>query len=409
MKIIEASAHIVTSEGKNVSGVTLTLETFQISSRRWVKLAAVKTTSKGIWQAKITQLRAGAFYAPQLRLIEGGNTVPRVLAQNGFLSYVATTTTLFVDFGRVERLDRNAYLMQASSSRFKRSKLTVAGQPKKPVIFRAVNTSSRIPLVTQPVLSGAGSNATNTTLNAENSAISNRVVLDTFNAEVLKFTANEVQLNLQIIKKDQLLAAKLTEINTNKTRIQTLETQLNKAIESERKLKIDNQLFESEAKRKTPIQDIAANIGSEVDAANQLLRSKKQPYQFGRIELDLKGAVSPDGHTMTLINLGDLTKLKNGATPPGVKMELIPEREQTKASALVKIPNVIGLTETATRRLLQAVGLQLESISQSLADDSKIPVGQSIQQAPKAGKETARGSTILVVFTVENSNIEEQS
>jgi len=407
MKIVEASAHIVTSEGKNVSGVTLTLETFQISSRRWVKLAVVKTTNKGIWQTKITQLKAGAFYAPQLRLIEGGNTVPRVLAQNGFLSYVATTSTLFVDFGRVERLDRNAYLMQASSSRFKRSKLTVAGQPKKPVIFRAVNASSRIPLATQPVLSGVGSTATNTTLNAGNSAISNRVALDTFNAEVLKFTANEAQLNLQIIKKDQLLAAKLTEINTNKTRIQTLETQLNKAIESERKLKIDNQLFESEAKRKTPIQDIAANIGAELHTANESLRKTKQAYQFGRIELDLKGALSSDGRTISLINLGDLTKLQRGVTPPSLKIELIPEREKTETSALVKIPNVIGLTETATRRLLQAVGLQLESVNQSLADDSKIPVGQSIQQAPKAGKETSRGSTILVVFTVENSNIEE--
>lgn len=408
MKIIEASAHLVTSEGKNISGVTLTLETFQISALRWVKLAAIKTTSKGIWRAKITRLKTGAFYAPQLRLIESGNTAPRVLAQEGLLSYDGTTTTLFVDFGRVERLDRNAYLMQASTPRFKNSKLTVAGQPKKAIIFRAVSATFRAPLTTQPVVAlPTGTLSTATNVKTPTEATASRAVLDTFNAEVLKFTANEAQLNLQIIKKDQLLAAKVTEINTNKIQIQTLESQLNKAVESERKLRVDNQLFESEAKRKTPIQDIASNIGSEVDAANKLLRSKKQPYQFGRIELDLKGTVSPDGHTMSLINLSDLTKLTNGAAPLSVKMELIPEREQSETLALVKVPNVIGLTETATRRLLQAVGLQLESVNQSLTDDSKTPLGQSIRQAPKAGKEMARGSTILVVFTVENSNIEE--
>ena len=407
MKIIEAFAHVLTSEGKNAAGLTLTLETYVLSTRRWSKLVSSKTTNDGIWQAKVAQSTTGTSHAPQLRLIETGDPVPRVLAQGGFLSFVASTEALFVDFGQVERLEKNSYPLKSSNRRFSRSKYTVAGQPKKVIVFSPVLTATTFAF-NQPAVATTATVAAATSAQPSVSPTTNRVVIDAFDVEILRFKANETKLQSTIIQKDQLLAARVLEINTNNTRIKSLEAQLNKVVEAEKKLKVENQLFVTEAKRKSPIKDIAANIGAEIDAANNKLRSEKQAYQFGRIELDLRGTVSTDGRTMSLINLGDLTKLKNGATSPGVKLELIPEREQTETSTLVKTPNVIGLTETATRRLLQAVGLQLESINKSIGAESKTPVGQSIQQSPKAGNNISRGSTVLVVFTAPNSSSEEK-
>ena len=407
MKIIEAYAHILTSNSSNAKNINISLEGYVLSSRRWVRLISAKTNSKGIWQVKTLKLKSEAPYAPQLRLIEteSSNVNPRVLTQTAFLSYNSTAQTLFVDFGQVQQLEQASYPLKFSNRRFGRSKLTVAGQPKKMVILAVAATNFNLNTTTTAITHAAALEAAN----VANKIKTSQAVLDSFNVEYLKFQANETRLNSTIIQKDQLLATKSIEINDNKTRIKSLETQLNKMVESEKQLKIDNQVFISEAKRKTSIQDIASNIGAEIDAANRIMRDKKQPYQFGRIELDLRGTISNDGNTMSMIGISELTKLKNGVTSPSVKLELIPEYEQTETASTIKTPDVIGLTETAARRLLQAVGLQLQSISKSISTDAKIPIGLSIQQAPKANTAISIGSTILVVFSASSSNSEEQA
>ncbi len=393
MKVIEAFARILSDEGADAVGVTVNLEVYVLSSRRWVRLASAKSAAKGIWQAKATRLRSGAFYAPMLRLTEAGNPAPRVLAQSGKLSYNATSQVLSVDFGQVERLAETAYPLSASNSRFSRIQHTVAGQAKRAEVSSAT-LMRNIALASNINLSRTTAASTgNATV-----ATGNTTLLDTYNAEVLKLRSNEAKLQSQLSQKDQLLATRQQDLSKASSRIAELESTLAKSLANEAKLKEENASFSATASHKAPIQDIAANIGAEVDAANRRLRDAQHGYRFGKIELDLRGSVSDDGQSMALASLVDLSRLSAGVALPGVKLELLPKRERPITSDNVKVPDVSGLTETAVRRLLQAAGLRLEPVSKSLGPKPKIPVGQAIQQSPKAGAEIARGERVLVVF-----------
>ena len=408
MNSIQAHAHILTDEGIDAKGVAASLETYVLNSRRWIKLATVKTNAKGIWTATITRLQSGAFYSPMLRLSEAGSPPNRILAHGGFVSYNSTKKVLTVDFGTIERLEEVAYPLKPSNSSFNRSKLTIAGQAKKSKISivsilrnNPTITAGTIGAIPTATMGGAGA----TISGAEAAAIKRNPLLDNFDAEILKFTAKEADLQSKITLKDNLLATKNIELQKSKLEINTLQQQLQQRILSEKTLKEQNKTFIDEAKRKTSIQDIAANIGSEVDNANKKLKQSKRPYRFGRIELDLRGTVSSDGQKMALASLVDLKDISNSAVLPGIKFEILPDSEPTVISG-VTVPEVTGLTETAVRRLLQAVGLRLERIDKSIEDNTDIPIGQSIQQSPKTGTKLQRGEAVLVVFTAPVTHID---
>ena len=212
-----------------------------------------------------------------------------------------------------------------------------------------------------------------------------------------------------IILKDQQLSANRGELTSAKRNIEELQADLSRVTLAETRLKLENQRFADEASREAPIADIAANIGTQVDAANRQLRETKRPYRFGRVQLDLKGTVSSDGQKMAMAKLVDLEKLKSGVTFPGVNLELIPENEPSTASATVKVPDVTGLTETAVRRVLQAFGLRLEKVDKSVASGSAQAIGQSIQQLPQSGSDLPRNQSVLVVFAAEPASTENES
>jgi hypothetical protein len=145
----------------------------------------------------------------------------------------------------------------------------------------------------------------------------------------------------------------------------------------------------------TRLNVLATNIGTEVHSANEALQKQKLPYQFGRIDLDLKGAVGSDGQSITLAHLDDGVK---DTAVSNVKIALLPTRDEAVTQDTVVVPDVSGLTEGVVRRLLNSVGLRLEAVNQTVGDDSKIAVGQSMRQAPKAGESLPRNNSVLVVF-----------
>lgn len=390
MKTIQANAHIVTSNGANAKGVSCNLEAYFLSSRTWKAIASAKTNASGKWIVKVARVLANTSYAPSLRLTETGNPVPRVLAHGGYLSYHPSKFILTIDFGIIQRLDESAYALPASSSAFARSKYTVAGIPKKPLILMTALNANTTFTANTPQATLA--------VDANTATVKPSIVLDNFNAEVLKFKASEVNLQSKISQKNEALAAKTKELNATKLQIDGLEKKLAKSEAAEKELILKNKTFTDEAERKTPIQNIAANIGNEMNEANNKLSKEKRPYRFGRIELDLRGTVSTDGQSMSLASMVDLKDVGGSAALPGMKVEILPNNVSTQELDDVTVPDVIGLTETAVRRLLQAVGLQLEMVSKSVETSENIPFGQSMQQSPKAGGKIARGENILVVF-----------
>ena len=71
--------------------------------------------------------------------------------------------------------------------------------------------------------------------------------------------------------------------------------------------------------------------------------------------------------------------------------------QSTQADDVVKVPDVLGLTENAARRVIRSVGLRLAPARQTLKAGTGTP-GQSISQHPVAGEMARHGSEVLVVF-----------
>ena len=393
MKGIIATAHILTDEGKDAVNVTVTMQVFKLALRRWVKIAEAKTSNKGMWQARVTSMEPVGNYIPMLRLIEGGTAAkPKILAQGGYVRFDPRTKLLTVDFGEIERLEETAYRLKSTSSLFARKTELVAGQAKRPGISSAVLVRHMAVNTGAPAARPAAPAA------AENAPAS-RAVVEAYNSEFLKFQANEIKLQTKISEKDQVLAKRKVELNTANSRITDLEGKLAKAVETGSQIKTENELLVSEASRKAPIQDIASSVGAQIDDANRKLMQEKRPYQIGKIELDLRGTVSPDGQKMALMNAADLSRVQAGIAIPGVRMELLPSGSAVEDSSLqTAVPNVVGLTETAVRRILQSVGLRLKAVSKTVGADSRIPVGQSMQQSPAAGTSLPHNNSVLVVF-----------
>ncbi|MFV2003608.1 MAG: PASTA domain-containing protein [Gammaproteobacteria bacterium] len=396
MKTIQANAHILADGGANASGVTANLEIYVLSSRRWSKIATGKSNAKGIWRATATKLQTGAFYAPGLRLTEAGAPAPRVLALGGFMRYDQNKQVLTVDFGRIERLQKTAYPLTASIAIFKSTKFTIAGQAKNTTATFTGVMRAPTPAVAASVLSAAELTDSN-----------RNPVLESFDAEILKFKAKEAGLQFTISQKNELLATREVQLGTVKSQVAQLEKKLAQSLEIEKALKTQNKNFVEESNRKMPIQRITSNIGNEIDAANTKLRNEKRPYRFGRIELDLRGSVSTDGQSMTLASLVDLKDLAGAVSLPSLKFEILPDNVTAEEISDVEVPDVIGLTETAVRRLLQAVGLRLEMVHRSIEPTKTLPIGQSIQQSPMAGEKLPRSETVLVVFATAKTNAEE--
>lgn len=341
MKKITASAQIVNEAGEPVSGIMVVLEVFGLANARWVKVGSAKSNARGSWGVSQPLEVSDRSFAPMLRLVEDRRPKPRFLTQKCQLKYNSADQTLRVNFAAVTRVDVSATRPAATHLR------------------------------------------------------------DTFDAEVLRFRSNEASMRSTIVLKDQQLATNKVELTGAKRRIEELQADLSRVTLAENRLKLENQRFVEEASREAPIGDIAANIGTQVDAANRRLEEERRPYRFGKIKLDLKGTVSSDGQKMSMAKLVDLEKLKSGVTFPGVNLELLPDRTPKPASTAVEVPDVTGLTETAVRRVLQAFGLRLEKIDKSVESDSKHAIGQSIQQIPGSGSELPRNQSVRVVFAAE--------
>ena len=374
MKTILAHARILNDGDKPVVGVAFSLETFVLKSNRWIRLGNAKTVDKGQWSVTVNRNAPREMHAPMLRLVEAGAPSPRVLAQHCYLKYDATRQLVTADFGVVVRLDKESYKLTPATPQFNRSKYFIAAhadQPQEVMLRMAARMN----------FANAGR------LGAVRPA----------NADNLAATIKEAEFKTALDAKERLLSTKTIELNQAKVQINEISKSLQQRVkEIERLRKQQEKLQQSTgAGKATKLSTIATNIGTEIDAANKTLKRQNLPYQFGKIDLNIKGAVAEDGQSITLARLSDTATAKIFSN---VNLELLPVLPPVNLKDAVTVPDIKGLTETVVRRLLNSVGLKLEVVSKSMGQGSKIPVGQSIQQSPKAGAATARNDTVLVVF-----------
>jgi hypothetical protein len=404
MQQITATARLIGADDEPVAGLALQLEIHALASG-WTVLAEAKTGQDGAFRAagRVEAPAQGAahVYAPSLRLIEkSDDPTPRVLATGGALSYGGPRRpALLVDFGEIERLEENRFVLRSTQGQPMERVHAVAGLPRRPEINVAMltRTMARRSLLNADTARnlGAAAGATTTTQPRE-AAVS----LDRFNAELLSFTARETTLRSELSARDLKLAESTTRIAALERSVAETAARVAAAEREKEQAEEAAQLLRDAVSRETPIKALAASIGKEAAAANTAMEAEAAGFRIAKMQVSLHGSVAPDGDRIALANIADVVK---GASPgrvyQGFVFDFVPDRRPTpRPQTGTPVPDVLGLTESAARRALAAAGLGLSAATRPGGASGRFSVGQAVQQAPTAGQQVPPGETVIVVF-----------
>lgn len=142
-----------------------------------------------------------------------------------------------------------------------------------------------------------------------------------------------------------------------------------------------------------PIQDLYTNIVSEIVAASDT--GIDSPYKLSNISLKLKALIHEDGGSMsaTLLDLENSENV-NEAAISELLFDITPVDHRQNTTAIM--PNCIGLTETAVRRILKNAGLRLNPVYQK---NESVVNGDSFKQSPIQGTGVQPNQLVTVIFS----------
>lgn len=145
--------------------------------------------------------------------------------------------------------------------------------------------------------------------------------------------------------------------------------------------------------RPMAVSGVYTNIVNEIQLAETLNKSN---FKLANIQLKLKTLVNRDKEGINLQFLNHQTaKEVNGNSISEVLMDI--ESSPNRVTELAKLPNLIGFTETAVRRILSNLGLKLNPVYQKT--ESNIPSGESFKQSPTLDSEIENNQLITVIFS----------
>jgi uncharacterized coiled-coil DUF342 family protein len=141
-----------------------------------------------------------------------------------------------------------------------------------------------------------------------------------------------------------------------------------------------------------PVSKVYGGLLDEFKKVKDL--NSDNPYKLSNISVNLKTFVEHDenGIRLQLVDANKLSTL-NPDLLSVVKVEL--GDAETETNNKVRVPNLAGLTETAARKILNSLGLQLKAIYEYRND---IPEGQAFKQSPAAG-DVSSNETITLIFS----------
>lgn len=375
---VVATVQLFTDEGKPASGHTLKLEAFNLEKNAWLAVASGKTDAKG--NIQLTAGVVSGALAPALRLVEEGNPAPRVLSHGGLQTYNKRSQLLFLDFGKVERLEETAHALQYTQSRFSRSKETVAGAATVPT-QTSMLTLNRVAIANPQLFTGV-----NVAAEVEPKITATPVIQAELlkNKEIQVLKARELELNADLMDKTRQNTLYAERIETADKQIAVLEQDLSSIRVEKQALSRELELIKTKQKQPAELEGMLLGLGARLDASAKQMKQEQLPYRIGNIKVDLHGALTPDGQSFVFGEGG------------GISTELIND-EAAAAEAQVPVPAIEGLTESAARRVLRSVGLRMSIAHQQLKPGQGVP-GQAIGQHPASGGELPHGSEVMVVF-----------
>ncbi|MEX1367435.1 MAG: PASTA domain-containing protein [Nannocystaceae bacterium] len=142
---------------------------------------------------------------------------------------------------------------------------------------------------------------------------------------------------------------------------------------------------------------VVENVGNQLKATQQSLRSSGAPIQLGKISMDLKVMPSGDGTSFSFVAPGQPGV--EGAALSTLHLDFVDQSPVPEPPAAVTVPDLQGLTELAVRRVASSLGLGVKSLLQAVADDGPVEqAGRAIRQIPAAGAGVDPGTVITVLF-----------
>lgn len=196
-------------------------------------------------------------------------------------------------------------------------------------------------------------------------------------------------LNTQLItalSQVEQKSLEITRLNSIKQELENTILDLQRQIEElSREINFDE--------RPIPVNTLYTNLIREIDESTQ--SNQNANFKLANISLKLKTLVSSDenGLNAQLFHLSQMDQI-NGAAVSEIVFDIAPST--TPASQSGTMPNLLGLTETAVRKMLDSLGLRLNPVFQN---NLQVVDGDSFKQSPAAGTEFNANDFVTVIFS----------
>lgn len=238
----------------------------------------------------------------------------------------------------------------------------------------------------------------NTTITGLNEEIAEK------DATIAGLNTTITELNAAAALKDSLIAslnAQLTaalldvqEQTLKVTRLEELNEDLEAtAVDKQEQIEILQEQIDVD---NTPVRvsEFSQQLVQEIGSSAKSLDGGSG-YKLANISLKLKTVVSRDeeGVNVQLVDLSGMNQV-NGDAVSELTFDIVPEPIASSVGG--SIPNLLGLTETAVRRILTSLELKLNPVFQN---NPAVVNGDSFKQYPEAGSTYNVNDTVTVIFS----------
>lgn len=369
MTVANFQLRVLKPDGSPAEGVSLVLQGFDFTKRSWaLMIREVKTDAKGAVNRRLQSfekfLQRGMM---KFRFVTGSTRSPQIVAITDIVTQKANTDLINFDFGEVVLLEE-PFKTKSAVQNQRAKTLTFAALPSGAPIGQSggsvlksddVELKRRINILAESKIQE---------LKVEQEKLLGRLSSANRRAQEAEANAADATERLQSLK--QSLADKDRSLDDTSARIRTLQDAVTV---------------------KSDIGSVVSTIGDQISAANLGMKNKGARFKIAKVAVDLKGAITDSGNSIIMND--KLASGNDAANLSTIRADLDFD-DTPEETTVLKVPDIIGLTESAAKRVLASVGLKA-NLAYRVARKG---IGQAIHQAPVAGAETEHGSVVMVVI-----------
>jgi len=154
---------------------------------------------------------------------------------------------------------------------------------------------------------------------------------------------------------------------------------------------------ESDNPNKVEAKAVYSGIVSELKDAQELMKDSN--FKIGNIKLNLKAMVnkSPTGINYEMLDAVSAKDIPGEAIST-IELDVNMEEPREQTNSEIETPNLLGLTETAVRKRLNAIGYKLNPVYNAETGTGRV-IGQSYKQTPAKGDIMPIDKVVTVFFT----------